>query len=297
MSFLAGVLGNGDAEVKAKEGKHNSQNIPLPEPTLNPKLAMGGGSISIIDGSALEYQAEISGDSYVNDQISTYIVRENDTLSQIAKMFGVSINTIIWANDIKSGIITPGQNLVILPVSGVRHIVKNGDTLQSIAKEHRGDINEILQFNNLETDAKLAIGDVVIVPNVDALVKTITAPSSGGKTLSGYFARPLAGGRRTQGIHGYNGVDIAAPVGTTVYASAGGKVIVSKGSGYNGGYGNYVVISHPNGTQTLYAHLDSTLVVQGVTVTQGQAIGTVGNTGRSTGAHLHFEVRGAKNPL
>jgi murein DD-endopeptidase MepM/ murein hydrolase activator NlpD len=102
---------------------------------------------------------------------------------------------------------------------------------------------------------------------------------------------------RTQGIHGYNGVDLAAGVGTPILAAAGGEVIVAKGSGWNGGYGNYVVIKHPNGTQTLYAHMSSTAISSGAQVSGGEVIGYVGNTGRSTGSHLHFEVRGAKNPF
>jgi murein DD-endopeptidase MepM/ murein hydrolase activator NlpD len=98
-------------------------------------------------------------------------------------------------------------------------------------------------------------------------------------------------------LHGHNGIDLAAPVGTPVLASAGGKVIVSRMGGYNGGYGIYVVISHSNGTQTLYAHLNANWVSVGEEVVQGQVIGTVGRTGRVTGPHLHFEVRGAKNPF
>ena len=109
--------------------------------------------------------------------------------------------------------------------------------------------------------------------------------------------RPIAGGHRSQGIHGHNGVDLAASVGTPIYASAAGTVIISKTGGYNGGYGNYIVIRHDNGTQTLYAHNTENYVGVGETVSQGQTIGTVGSTGRSTGAHVHFEVRGAKNPF
>ena len=101
----------------------------------------------------------------------------------------------------------------------------------------------------------------------------------------------------SQGIHGYNGVDVSAPSGTPIYAAAGGTIVVAKGGGgYNGGYGNYIVIDHGNGTQTLYAHMSS-LAVSGGSVSKGSLIGYVGSTGRSTGNHLHFEVRGAKNPL
>ena len=91
-------------------------------------------------------------------------------------------------------------------------------------------------------------------------------------------------------------MDLAAPTGTPILASAIGEVIISR-TGWNGGYGNYVVIAHSNGTQTVYAHNSSNIVYAGQTVVQGQVIGYVGSTGRSTGAHLHFEVRGAKNPF
>ena len=108
--------------------------------------------------------------------------------------------------------------------------------------------------------------------------------------------RPVTG-PRSQGIHGYNGVDIAGSCGGQIRAAAAGTVIVSKGYGWNGGYGIYVVITHANGTQTLYAHNATNWVISGQYVAQGQIIGTVGSTGRSTGCHVHFEVRGAKNPF
>jgi murein DD-endopeptidase MepM/ murein hydrolase activator NlpD len=109
--------------------------------------------------------------------------------------------------------------------------------------------------------------------------------------------RPLTGGIKTQGIHGYNGVDIGASTGTPILAAAGGEVIISRAEGWNGGYGIYVVIRHDNGTQTLYAHMSQDIVSVGQRVSQGEVIGYVGNTGRSSGPHLHFEIRGATNPF
>ena len=139
------------------------------------------------------------------------------------------------------------------------------------------------------------------------VVKTITSSGSsrptsrlrgaGGPSYEGYYIRPIYGGYKSQGLHGYNGVDLAGPLGTPVVAAASGDVIISRQGGWNGGYGNYIVIQHDNGTQTLYGHLRSNVAEVGWHVTQGQLIGYLGNTGRSTGAHLHFEVRGAKNPL
>src|SRR5690606_8999447 len=199
--------------------------------------------------------------------------------------------------------------LVILPISGVRHVVKRGDTLSSIAKKYKADMDELLAFNGLSSGATIKPGDEIIVPDgvisTSSSVASAPARTSGGSPAastqsvsvsSGYFTRPISGGVRSQGIHGNNGVDLAAPVGTSIHAAASGKVLVSKSGGYNGGYGTYVVISHPNGTQTLYAHMNANYVSVGQEISQGDAIGTIGLTGRTTGPHLHFEVRGGKNP-
>ena len=115
----------------------------------------------------------------------------------------------------------------------------------------------------------------------------------------GYYMRPVSGGYISQDLHGHNAIDFAVPIGTPIVASAGGTVIISRiNGGRNGGYGNYVVISQNNGTQTLYAHMQSrTVVVAGEQVTQGETIGYVGMTGMTTGPHVHFEVRGAENPF
>lgn len=294
----------------------NSQNMALLQAPLSPNgnLGKGGGDITIV-GSALLPESGPAGtlldvvdNVSTNDQISVYTVRKGDTISAIAKMFGVSVNTIMWANDLKSGIIKEGQVLVILPVNGVRHIVKKGDTLASIAKEYKGTIDEIAEFNNVSISSPLAVGEEILVPNgklatapntsVSVSTRTTsTLRGTGGPDLPGYYIRPVYGGTISQGLHGYNGVDLAAPRGTTIVAAAGGNVIIARGSGWNGGYGNYVVISHPNGTQTLYAHLNSVATYEGAQVEQGQLIGYSGSTGKSTGPHLHFEVRGAKNPF
>ncbi|MBX4210952.1 peptidoglycan DD-metalloendopeptidase family protein [Candidatus Parcubacteria bacterium] len=244
-----------------------------------------------------------SGDHTGSGQISTYVVHKGDSLSQIAKMFGVSVNTIIWGNDLRTSVISEGQTLLILPVTGVRHIVKAGDTLKSIAAKYKGDLEEIRQFNDLSDNPKLAVGEVVIVPdgeiaNTQQVWNTSSVHgASGVPSYEGYYAPPLVSYVKTQGLHGYNGVDLADPIGTAVHASASGDILISRDSGWNGGYGKYVVIAHDNGTQTLYAHLNETIVFAGYHVTKGQLIGFVGNTGKSTGPHLHFEVRGARNPF
>lgn len=224
-------------------------------------------------------------------------------------MFNVSVNTIIWANNL-SGAVHPGDTLVILPISGVEHKVAKGDTLQSIAKKYSADASEIAQFNGLDTDVSLEVGSTIIIPGGEVTpavpvvrkvatkkVRSTYRGGSGSATV-GYYDNPLSGAIITQGIHGWNGVDIGAARGTPIHAAADGTVIIARKNGaWGGGYGNYVVITHDNGTQTLYAHMTNAIVSTGQSVSGGQVIGYVGSTGRSTGAHLHFEVRGAANPF
>lgn len=243
-------------------------------------------------------------------EISTYTVKSGDTLSQIAEKFDISINTIRWANNLPINTkIKIGQKLTILPVTGVKYTVKNGDTISGITTKFDADKDEILDFNDLDNENKLKIGMELIIPDAEPLVvKTIKSVSKENKNIStsqntatisseGYFSHPIPGSTLTQSVHGYNGVDFGAPIGTQVLASAGGEVIAAKDANkWNGGYGYYVVIKHDNGTQTLYAHLSKLNVEVGQNVTQGELIALSGNTGRSTGPHLHFEVRGAKNP-
>ena len=149
----------------------------------------------------------------------------------------------------------------------------------------------------------MAVGQLILIPDGEVAIPVARrAPSGGGGGSSGpsyvgYYLRPIAGGVKTQGLHGYNGIDIGARSGTPILAAASGRVIVSRLGGWNGGYGNYLVIEHPNGTQTLYSHNSINLAAVGQWVEQGETIATVGATGRATGPHLHFEVRGAKNPF
>ncbi len=305
-SFISNMFSSG--EVEAQEQTSNSRTMVLLQAVSSPvTLAQKDDQVEIVEDSMLSAEAVPVGEEETtveSDHISVYVVHKGDTLPAIAKMFGVSVNTIRWANDIKGNTITVGQTLVILPISGISHTVKKGDTLASIAKMHKGDLEEIMQYNNLPKNAKLAVGDVIIVPDgeMSATVSKPSSSGSGGKKYSGpsyegYYMRPIIGGVKTQGIHGHNAVDLASYAGAKIMAAAAGTVLVARDSGWNGGYGDYVVIKHDNGTQTLYAHLSGTAVKAGDYVEQGDTIGYMGTTGRSTGIHLHFEIRGAKNPF
>lgn len=276
-----------------------------------PHDARGGSDVLVEDGVLVSTGPvgadEITASRTNGGEISVYVVRSGDSLSEIAAMFGVTSNTILWANDLqRASAIKPGDSLIILPIAGVRHIVKSGDTLSTIAKKYKGNAEEILSYNQLQSDTDLTVGDTLVIPG--GALHVATAPLStktAGKnstvkntaTSGSSFSHPIPGAIKTQGIHGSNGVDFGAGIGTTVRAASAGKVIVAKGSGWNGGYGNYIVIKHANGTQTLYAHLSRVDVGVGSTVATGESIGASGNSGKSTGPHLHFEVRGGKNPF
>ena len=297
---------------------------------VDPNPAKGETVLSLAEGSALvpftgpigTVVPERVAVSTVGS-ISTYTVKDGDSLSEIADAHGVSVSTLLWANDISdASLVRPGDELIILPVSGLRHTVKSGDTLGTVADKDGANAGDIASFNGLDAHATLVLGADIIIPGgelsasskekaatkkavtqaVKASVKTggsiadVNTATSGASEPSGYFGSPVPGALVTQGVHGWNGVDLGAPSGTAIYAAAAGSVIVSKIGGYNGGYGNYVVIDHGAGVQTLYSHMDADLVSVGDSVTKGQKIGTVGITGAATGYHLHFEVRGAKNP-
>lgn len=316
-SVVSGVVGTKvDAKALELVDSPNSQTMGVLKAVVNSNPSPANLNANPILASENALVAEIGPagtasevDETTNTQISTYVVRKGDTLSEIAKMFGVSVNTIVWANNLNRNVaLKEGQNLIILPITGIRYTIKKGDTIKGIVSRHKADIDEVLQFNDLSLESKLVEGKVIIIPDAEIqapvvpanAAKNPTSPLRGteGPSYAGYYSRPIVGGRKSQDLHGHNGIDFAAPVGTPIYASAAGTVIISKNNNaYNGGYGNYVVIAHSNGTQTLYAHNLSNAVEVGEKVKKGQLIGKIGMTGKTTGPHVHFEIRGAKNPF
>jgi murein DD-endopeptidase MepM/ murein hydrolase activator NlpD len=280
--------------------------------------------------------------------ISQYTVKAGDSLSQIAQNFGVSVNTILWANDITNpSTIKQGTVLVILPVSGVQHTVRAGETLSSIAEKYDGNAADIAQFNGLADGSALQAGSTIIIPGGELPSSTSAGSSShssdspekssstthkthtasetateshssaesnssvecdntsgnpchgiDGAPLRGFFTNPLPSGAMvSQGLHGWDAVDLATSAGTPIDAAASGTVILSRMGGWNGGYGNYVILDNGEGVETLYAHMTQTKATVGETVSAGDVIGYVGMTGDATGDHLHFEVHGAQNPF
>ncbi len=225
------------------------------------------------------------------EDIISYKVQSGDTLSGIASRFGISTDTLVWANDLNRSSLRQGQDLIILPVSGVFHIVKSGESLSSIATRYKADREEIVVCNQVEDE--VSIGDILIIPGGEKPRTALpSAPSQA--SISGSWFIPPTRGVVSQGLHWHNAVDVANSCGTPIYAAASGRV---QRTGYHGIAGYYVRILHPNGVVTFYGHLSRIMVSPGQQVAQGATIGLMGTTGYSTGCHLHFEVRGAANPL
>jgi len=235
-------------------------------------------------------------------QVTEYVVQEGDTLISIAVNFDISLNTLLWANDLnKNSIIKPGQKLIILPVSGTIHHVKNGETLSGIAQTHKGKVSEIIAFNELSESGDIFIGDILIIPNGTQPAPSYSPPSGQAQIplASSYFIIPVSSPYKiTQGLHWYNAIDFANIVtggnscGKPVFAAAGGT-IQKINYGYNQGAGNYIRIIHSNGLITHYGHLQKIFVTPGQPISQGDLIGLIGNSGYtigSSGCHLHFAV-------
>ena len=326
-------------------------------------------TITTSDGTALLDDGEFGTDGSVpssalsegdtvttptNDTISQYTVKAGDSLSQIAENYGVSVNTILWANNITDpSTIKEGTVLVILPVSGIQHTVRSGETLSSIALKFGANAGDIAQFNGISATGALTAGSTIIIPGGELSSSSNTSSSKtksqsssdkttdssntkekkssksdsttnvsvsnssgsssgkmdysdesgnpyrggGGPAMPGFFTNPLPGAILTQGLHGLDAVDLGAHTGTPILAAANGTVLISRMGGWNGGYGNYVILDNGHGIETLYAHMSDTKAQVGDKVSAGQVIGYVGMTGDATGPHLHFEVRGAQNPF
>lgn len=235
------------------------------------------------------------------DKVIDYRVVSGDTLASIAKKFDVSIDTIKWANNLKSDTIKPEQNLKIPPVTGVVHTVVSGESVYSIAKKYNTSAQNIVNFifndfSDYDTFA-LKAGQTLYVP--DGVIEpeqpkyTAMAPHyaqvQAGVRGSSNFIWPTNGIVTQYPTWYHMALDIANNSLPPVLASDTGTVTFA--GCIDWGYGCHVMIDHGNGFQTLYGHLSQISVSAGQAVSQGQQVGAMGSTGRSTGPHLHFEIR------
>lgn len=259
-------------------------------------------AVAVDDAALAHFSHPLRGLLSMREGALAYTVEKGDTLSKIAKNFGVSLETVLWANEgLRASRIQPGQKIVIPPVSGVLHRVSDGETVESIAALYGVPGSDILGANRGILSAALREGDSLVVPN--ARPKRLRGAASAADLLPdlrSYFQMPVKGFNWGE-LHPRNAVDIANACGTPVAASAEG-LVVRAGSphAWNDGYGGIVRIEHPNGTATTYAHLGEVEAEEGAYIKQKERIGSVGNTGNThgvTGCHLHFEVDGAKNPF
>ena len=277
----------------------------------------GQEAMTTIQGGATLVKPDIAATTIAKrprQEIITYIVKSGDSPSTIAAEHEISVNTVLWENDLSAySIIRPGDELEILPMSGLSHKVGKGETIGSISQKY--DIKEetIVAANKLDEAGVLQAGSKLIVPGgkkrtytayttdrytgLSAIADIVKAPSA-TPAAGNKMNWPTVGGRTTQYYSwSHHAVDIADKRGTAIYAADTGAV---ESVGWGTGYGNQIVIDHGGGKKTRYAHLDKIHVKQGQKVSKGETIGAMGSTGWSTGPHLHFEViiNGRKyNPL
>lgn len=270
------------------------------------KRAESGILTSTAYGSSIYTQQAEEVREFRGGEVITHVVSEGETFSSIAERYGLQVSTILWENKMtEKTSLKPGMELRILPVDGVRHQVQRGETIYSIAKKYglEGSQSQVIvdyPFNEFLNDEtfELATGQYVMVPDgvmpqaaAPAPVrKTVTiTPNDPGATATGNFVWPAAG-MITQGYRFYHkAFDIANRSAGPIVASDGGVVIAAGWD--SSGYGNRVMIDHGNGYITLYGHLSVLQVNAGQRVNRGDVIGQMGSTGRSTGTHLHFEIR------
>lgn len=233
-----------------------------------------------------------------------YTFKKGDNLKSIAKKYTADTSDIELFNGITTDTVIEPGTVIVIP---------NGEqeTIAQVPVKNTTANTKTTSTNTKSNNAKYTGTGVYKLKSTGEL--DLSGPKSGDAVMrsargektwgfnapdqSGYYIFPVKGGIVTQSLHAFNGVDISAPKGTPVMAAADGIVIADSRGTYGGGYGTYLAIKHPNGTQTLYAHNTSNIVTVGQSVKQGQVIGYVGSTGNSTGPHSHFEIRGAKNPF
>ncbi|MDR1287310.1 MAG: M23 family metallopeptidase [Treponema sp.] len=282
-----------------------SFSLPWEQPPLPQPEEDGGYGHNLASYAGL-LPPEAAGDDIPLDLMETfswssYKVRRGDSVSKIAADHGISMDAVIACNGITNvRRLREGQTLRIPNMDGIPYTVKNGDSLSKISASFKTPLEAILDANDIESDG-ISGGTVLFIPGARmkteelklALGELFVYPIRGRLTSPyGWRDDPISGVRRYHAA-----IDLAASAGTPVRAAMDGKI---SSVGYNATYGNYIIISHGGGYQTLYAHLRVVSVKKDAEVNQGSKIGEAGSTGYSTGPHLHFAVfknGKAVNPL
>lgn len=298
------------ARKDAPEQKPSAVTAQAPTPATQESQQVANG-VQAPAAAKGEASAPAKTEQVARPKITTYTVVEGDTVGAIAEKFNLASSTILWANDLsEDDVLQIGQELKIPSVDGTIHTVEPGDTIWGIASAYDVDITKVAEANP-DVDAEaLQPGQVLVVPGGQPLRRRLSTmvASRGGQreaTASGTFGRwPVSGpitdrlGWRTHPVYGtahfHDGIDIGVPIGTPVAAVARGRVAFV---GYLGGYGLAIKVDHGDGVVTMYAHMSEATVESGQTVDGGEIVGYSGNTGASTGPHLHFSVFVGGSPV
>jgi murein DD-endopeptidase MepM/ murein hydrolase activator NlpD len=238
----------------------------------------------------------------IEDSILRHSVSDGETISGVASELGVSVSNLLASNRLFGGEqLQPGQ-VLYASHEGVVHIIQRGQTLTDISLTYATPVGTLTSVNGITTSSTIYAGDRILIPDVTTTFWDDVVRLSKG--VPSRFVWPLEGevvstfGWRTHPVlenrHHHDGIDIDVPERTIVHAAAGGEVYFY---GEQPGYGNVVVLEHADGYFTMYGHLDSAIVSPGRYVEMGQEIGLSGNTGISSGPHLHFEIRNAEFPI
>src|SRR6056297_306529 len=302
-----------DSHVNLQK-KYRQESLALKDDS-----SRGRGGESFTSATATSEQAEgleeaQNLDDSLKDrkEVLEYTVQTGDTVSTIADKFGISVNTILWENGLSAyDLIRPGDELVILPISGVRHEVDRGESLSYIASKYDISKSKIIEANNISDPGRLSVGEKLLIPGGEkqddsssssqsvssgrtsgqsaiSAVKDVVQSPRTSQVSSNKMHWPTTGHRITQYYSWrHKGLDVADNIGTPLFASDAGVI---EFVGWSRGYGNNIVIDHGGGKKTRYAHMHRFYVSRGERVAKGQTLGEMGNTGWSTGPHVHFEV-------
>lgn len=266
----------------------------LGSPAAPPESALSVGSADLRSLALETPAAELLAEDPPEDDglwYQVYVVKKGDIPGYIADAFGVTVDTLISFNDIRNTrALRIGTHLKIPNMNGILHDVASGETLESIAAKYSISADRVAEVNRLDS-AALREGRRLFLP--DARLSSFTLREINGDLFKwpirgwitswyGWRNDPFSGARTF-----HTGIDIGAAHGSPVRAAMEGRVSTT---GYNAVSGNYVILAHHSGYASMYAHLDRIDVRKGQSVSIGTRIGTVGNTGYSTGSHLHFTV-------
>jgi murein DD-endopeptidase MepM/ murein hydrolase activator NlpD len=299
---------------------HNSQTVPLLESNLTPELKNTVTDLSqgIVGEQAIESTLGDFGNNDVqkyatSEKISTYVVKKGDTIDGIALKLKVSKESVVYAANLKKGeSLKIGKVLSIIPVNVPKVAEKTEKTTENKEIIAKTTEKKAPAEKPIEQPKKIAVK--VAAPSLAPVIvesapekepevvvedqKEESAPAvQENSSNSGRYIWPFpkGAGRISQGLHSDNAYDFAAPVGTPIYAVYDGSVLIARPTGYNGGYGLYVVIDFTDGRQAIFGHMSKVAVKAGDEVKKGDIIGYVGNTGKSTGPHLHLGFHGPQS--